>query len=194
MEAAEAVIEKFARIARPMMREYMSADSCISAARTTVETMRLCGLRAVEIPVSFIFQVPVREYARLSGLSTEEYAEAKAKAKAWKDLTHPDGKGWDGHLIVLVERRWILDPAIDQADAPEFGVSVPPEVFFFDSSGQDWNPRENFHMELKLVLDNGDDAQLIYRSTSDRSYRTTEAWADEGLSLLAHLIATEMNA
>ncbi|HZF23992.1 MAG TPA: hypothetical protein VE030_11075 [Burkholderiales bacterium] len=169
----------------------MSANSCIAAARTTIETMRLYRLRAVEKPVCYVFQVPARNYARLAGFSAEERAEMKAKAGNWVDAT-PDGGSWNGHLIVVVEDRWILDPSIDQADAPQFGVSVPAEVFVADTLGQTWHPNMNFEIELGLILDNGDAASLLYHSISDRGYLETEAWTDEGLPLLAHAIASEM--
>jgi hypothetical protein len=71
-------------------------------------------------------------------------------------------------------------------------VSIPAEVFVVDTAGQDWNPKENFEVQLGLILDNGDHAALIYRRISDRSYLETEAWQDEGLPLLAHAIAIDM--
>jgi hypothetical protein len=186
-----AVVEAFARTARPVMRKYMTPASCIAAARTTIEVMRIYGLRAVEIPVCFAFQVPVRKYARLAGFTRAERAEMRAEAASWTDEL-PEGSGWNGHLLVLVENRWLLDPSIDQADAPQFGVSVPAEVFVVDTVGRQWNPDENFEMKLGLVLDNGDRAELMYRSTRDGSYLETEAWTDEGLPLLAHAIAKGM--
>ena len=186
-----AVIEAFAKTARPIMRQFMSANSCIGAARTTIEVMRLYGLRAVEKPVCYAFQVPARKYARVSGFSAEARAEMEAKATSWRDeLTE---NGWNGHLLVLVEDRWLIDAAIDQADAPEFGVPVPPEIFVVDTKGRaEWNPLENFEAEMVLVLDSGDRAELRYCSIGNRDYRDSEAWTDEGLPLLAHLIATEM--
>jgi hypothetical protein len=185
------VIDRFASIARPVMRQFMSATSCIGAARITIEVMRTYRLRAVEIPVCFVFQVPARAYARISGFPAEEREEMKAKLASWEHVA-AEGGGWDGHLVVLVENRWLIDAAIDQADAPRFGVSVPAEVFVVDTDGQDWNPNENFEIQLGLILDNGDNATLYYRSISDRSYLETEAWNDDGLPLLAHVIAMDM--
>ena len=190
--APAAAIEAFAKIARPIMLKYMRTNSCIAAARTTIEVMKIYGLRAVEIPVCFAFQVPARDYARLAGFAAEERKDMRARSKTWQDLTSPDGAGWNGHLVVLVEDRWLIDAAIDQADAPQFGVSVPAEVFVVDMRGQAWNPNERFEINLGLILDNGDHADLIYRRIKDRSYLETEAWQDEGLPLLAQAIAVDM--
>jgi hypothetical protein len=190
-EDPPAVIAAFGSIARPIMRKFMNTTSCISAARTTIETMRIYGLRAVELPVCFVFQVLVRKYARIIGIRGEELAEIKAKSASWEHVSSKRA-GWDGHLIVLVENRWLIDAAIDQADSPRFGVRLPPEVFVADLAGQDWNPNENFEINLGLILDNGDKATLIYRNISDRSYLESEAWKDEGLPLLAHVIAIDM--
>ena len=187
----KAVIEEFCRMARPLMRRFMPADSCIGSGRTTIEVMRLFGIEAVPLAVSFVFQVPAREYARLSGIPKDEQEEMKAKSKTWIDLSDD---GWQGHLLVLAADRWVLDPAFDQADAPQFGVHVPSEIFFFDALGQEWNPREKFEMQLDLVMDNGDNATLYYRRLADESYRDTDAWNDEGLPLLAQAIAAEMGS
>lgn len=180
------VVAEYAKTARALMRQWMTANSCIGAVRTTIEVMRLYGLRAVEKPVCYVFQVPARHYARVGGFSAAEQAEMKARAASWKDTSTG---GWNGHLLVLVEDRWLLDPSLDQAEAPEFGVSIPAEVFVIDTQELSWNPQVNFDMEMGLVLDNGDHASLRYSSIEDRSYLDTEAWADEGLPLLARAIA-----
>lgn len=190
--SAPAVIAAFGRIARPVMRKFMSAASCIGAARTTLEVMKVYGLRAVEIPTCFVFQVPARKYARISGFTAAERADMKAVSATWRDETLPEGTAWNGHLIVLVEDRWILDPSIDQTNAPEFGVFVPSEVFVIDARGHDFNPNDNFDIDLGLILDNGDKATLMYRRIEDRTYLETDAWKDEGLPLLANAIAIDM--
>lgn len=186
------LIAAFSGTARPIMRRFMPAASCIASARTTIETMRILGLRAKAIPVAYAFSVPARNYARISGFSAEEREAMKAKCASWKDVPPGEGGGWNGHLVVLVQDRWILDPSLDQADAPQFGVSIPPEVFFVDLAGRKWNPNEQFQLEMGLVLDNGDRATLTYRRIDDHAYLETEAWKDEGLPLLAHVIANQL--
>jgi hypothetical protein len=190
--SAPAVIAAFGRIARPIMRKFMGPSSCIAAARTTKETMQIFGLQAVEFPCCYAFQVPARKYARISGFTAAERAEMKAKTAVWQDESLPAGGSWNGHLVVLVEDRWLIDAAIDQVDAPRFGVSVPAEVFVVDTAGKEWDPNDNFEIQLGLVLDNGDRAELMYRRISDRGYLETEAWKDEGLPLLARAIAVDM--
>jgi hypothetical protein len=189
--SAPAVIAAFGRIARPIMRKFMPAPSCIGAARTTIETMRIFGLQAVEFPVCYAFQVPARKYAQFSGFTAAERAVMKARSANWVDLA-PPGSGWNGHLVVLVEDRWLIDPSIDQVDAPRFGVSVAAEAFVVDTVGKEWNPSESFEIQLGLILDSGDKAMLMYRSIDDRGYLETEAWQDEGLPLLAYAIAIGM--
>ena len=186
------VVARFASVARPVMRQFMGAASCIGAARTTIEVMRTYGLRAIEIPTWFVFQVVSRKYARIVGFSGAELEEMKAKSASWEHVTPEGGPGWEGHLIVLVENRWLIDPSLDgQVDDSRFGVSVA-EMFVIDTFGQNWNPNEYFEMNLGLILDNGDHAKLFYRRIEDTSYRETDAWKDEGLGLLAHLIAIDM--
>jgi len=184
------IVKTFGEVARPIMRKWMTANSCIASARCTIEVMKLYRLQAEEIPVAFAFQVSERKYARVSGWSAEERERMRKRAATWTDLQTEEG--WNGHLLVLVENKWVMDPSLDQADAPEFGVSIPPEVFTFDTEGRQWDPQRDFEMQLGLILDNGDKAKLTYRRIRDRSYLETEAWKDEGLPVLAIAIAVQM--
>lgn len=186
------VIATFAAVARPVMRTFMDRASCIGSARTTIEVMKHYGLRAVELPTQFAFQVPARNYARISGFSEQERAEIKTRATSWRDELCPDGEGWNGHLIVLVEDRWVLDPSIDQVHCPDLGVTVPSMVLAFDSEGHVFDPNLGFRINVGLILDNGDHASMSYRSISDTSYLESGAWNDEGLGLLAEAIWIDM--
>jgi hypothetical protein len=189
---AEEIVRGFAHVARPIMREFMEAASCIASARTTIEVMRRYELRTSEIPVSLCFQVNAKKYARIAGFSKAERARMQRTARNWRDDI-PDGGGWNGHLLVLVENRWLLDPSIDQAESAEFQVPVPPKVLVIDLKGQEgFRPSGNFVMRLGFRLDNGDEGKLDYRRIRDRSYLDTEAWNDDGLPLLAGVIANQM--
>jgi hypothetical protein len=191
MKWTPAAISQFQKTARPIMRQWMTADSCIGAVRTVVEVMKLFEIPTKVLPVSYIFEVPARKYARVCGFDAEEREAMRAKVADWRDLPNV-GTGWNGHLLVLAADRWLIDPAIDQFDNPEFGVTVPPQIFVVDLDGQDWTPDEQFEMRLGLILDNGDAARLRYWSLKDQAYLQTEAWNDEGLPLLAAVIAEEV--
>jgi hypothetical protein len=190
-QTAEVTLHQFGKIARPIMRQWMTADSCIGAARTVVESLKLLQIPIKVLPVSYVFEVPARKYARVCGFAGEEREEMRAQAAAWRDLPNV-GTGWNGHLLVLAADRWLIDPAIDQMDNPDFGVHVPPQIFMVDLAGRAWTPDEQFEMDLGLTLDNGDTARLRYWSLEDREYLQTDAWNDEGLPLLARCIMDEM--
>ena len=191
MEPVE-IVARFASVGRPIMRRFMSAASCIASARTTIEVMNGYGLDAVEIPTCYSFEVPARKYARVGGFSEEERAEMRAHAAKWRDDPKDDGDYWNGHLIVLVEDRWLLDPSLDQIESEEFGVPGPNGIFFVDMAGQKLDPNDQFQIELGLRLATGDTATLTYRRIEDRTYLDTDAWRDEGLGLLACMIAEDM--
>lgn len=180
----------FARRARKKMRKFMPRASCIGAARTTIEVMKLISIKAVEKPVSMVFAVPTRDYVRVSGLNPEEKADLRSKSISWRDEIEGEN-AWDGHLIVLVEDRWLIDPSIDQVAAEEFGVAEPDEILVMDTAGQEWNPAW-FDVHATLILDSGEKAHLEYRSILDTSYLETPAWNDEGLPRLAEAIAFDM--
>jgi hypothetical protein len=191
--APAAAISHFQKTARPIMRQWMSAESCIGAARTVVEAMRLFQIPTKVLPVSYIFEVPARKYARICGFTEVERDEMCAGVGNWVPTFPASAKGWNGHLVVLAADRWVIDAAIDQVDAPEFGVRVPPQIFVTDTAGQAWSAGEQFEIKLGLILDNGDAASLLYRSLDDQRYLQTEAWTDEGLPLLAAAIVERMN-
>ena len=187
------VISQFAKVGRPVMRRFMPAASCIASARTTIEVMNGYGLSAFEIPTCYSFEVPARKYARVGGFSVEEREEMRAHAATWRDDPGKDaGDYWNGHLIVLVEGRWLLDPSLDQVESEEFGVPGPNEIFVLDIEGQKFDPNAKFEIVLGLRLDSGDTATLTYRRIEDCTYLDTDAWRDEGLGLLACMIAENM--
>lgn len=189
---AERIVHEFGSLARPVMREFMTAASCIAAARTTIEVMRRFGLKAYEVPVSFIFYVPARNYARTCGFTRREREAMRARAANWRDDIPENGESWNGHLIVIVEDRWMIDPAIDQAACEELGVSVSPQTLIVDTRGYETNFRTDFEATMGLWLDNGDAAKVIYRRIRKRDYRKTEAWNEEALLFLAERIAVGM--
>jgi hypothetical protein len=183
------IIDEYAAIARPIMLQWMTRESCISAVRLTLETMQLFGLRAVAHPVCFALQVPARKYARICGFPPDKLEEIKAKSESWINLA--DG-GWQGHLVAVVEDRWILDPSIDQAQSLEFGVPINPMVMVMDAAGHEADLKKNLEIKIGLALDSGDEGTLNYRSIEDDGYLRTEAWSDEGLPILAGVIAAKI--
>lgn len=188
----EKIVREFGVIGRAVMRESMTRTSCIAAARTTIEVMRQFGLKAYEVPVSFAFHVPARKYARVCGFSLEEKRRMRATAATWREDASHDGNGWNGHLIVFVADRWMIDPAIDQASCEELGVTVPEEALVVDTAGHNADMKRHFLVTLGLRLDSGDEAKLTYQKISKRDYRGTLAWNDEGLPFLAKRIAAEI--
>jgi hypothetical protein len=190
--AAEQIVHRYSQIARPIMRQFMDRSSCIASVRTTVEVMRIFRLQAREYSVSFVFEVPEKKYARIAGFSHAERKRMAKESQTWKDDI-PENGGWNGHLIALVENRWLIDPSIDQAHAPEFGVEIAPEMLVIDTEGHHWNARCQFDVHLGLTLDNGVIAKVKYRSVKNRGYLNSDAWNDEGLPLLADAIAEKMH-
>lgn len=184
------ILSAYHAVARPIMLKFMPRSSRIASARTTIEVMRLFQLRAEAIPVSFVFAVHAKNYARVVGLSAKERKRARAKAAKWRHEI-PDGGGCDGHVIVVVEDRWIIDPSIDQAHSAEFGVEID-EILVVDTVGHEWNPHHPFELKLGLRLNNGDAVELLYRKIRKRDHLKSQAWNDEGLTFLARDIAAKM--
>src|SRR5215470_1018391 len=110
---AASIVKAFSSIARPIMRKWMGVNSCVASTKTTIAAMESLGLQARPLPVASAFQVPTRRYAYLSGYPAEERERIREKAATYIDLDVENG--WNGHLIAVVEERWLLDSSIDQA-------------------------------------------------------------------------------
>lgn len=173
------LVDNYAAVARPIMRKYMNANSCIAASRVTMELFRLCGVDAVCIPVKFVLELPERKLAFCAGLSEEECATALGQKQVWAD-------GWSGHVCVVVEGKWFLDPSFDQAfaaldvenkDLQILALPIETEV----------DPYE-IAVDLQASLDAGERMVIRYRPLDDRSFTQTEAWNDDGLPWLAREI------
>lgn len=176
------LIERFAVIARPMMIEFMGPNSCIAASRVTVECLRLIGIPAIPVPTKFVVQVPSIERAYAAGLTSEEMATAKTSQRIW-------GTGWEGHLVVFADDRYLLDPSFDAAETA-LALPVDHKVQIFDLGQKP--DLEYMHLEMVAISEEVGQIKIQYVSTRDESYQDTEAWNDEGLPLLATDILLKM--
>lgn len=176
------LLRLYCRIARPIMLRYLSLNSCIAASRVTDYVLRAFGFETLVRPVKFVVTVPSLERAFSAGLSAEELATAN------RSIAHPEWKGWNGHLITLVENHFIVDASFDQA-GDVLKLRLDHEVFMFPMT----DPPEHFHAQFGARLEDGTEFTVDYVTTTDESYRDTPAWNDKNLPEIATLIVTEMS-
>lgn len=185
-----ALLTQYCTIARPIMRAWgLSSNSCIGATRITCYCLEVLGFKAVPLATKFAIDSPQLKLAYTSGLSDEELAQADAALSAF-------GKGWRGHLVTYVDDRWLLDSTFDQADdAFEAGgkgrvFGLKPECMLFPLP--DALPAQGFLATYNGISDDGVELRVRYATTKDETWRTSDAWNDEGLPFIAELILTKL--
>lgn len=185
MILTEQLIQSYASKARPVMLEYLGLNSCIAAARVTCEYFSRHDITARVQPVKFVVEDKARNLAFCSGLSDEERATAKQSTKL--------SEGWNGHLIVIADNRYILDPSFDQALA---ALGLKPEIGMLCVENNAAGVRMDELLDITLVMrmDDGAELSVRYIPLDDDSYLETEAWNDDGLPYLVSEIALRIAA
>lgn len=113
----------------------LASDSCILGTKIAITVLRSKGLRAVPMPVGVV--VINRVFAdRLAASRTldgaGESADEWGAAGAWmihvghREDIGPVTGGWDGHLVALVENRYLLDVSAGQFSRPTKNIAATP--------------------------------------------------------------------
>jgi len=156
------------------------ATSCIESTAAALDVLRAGGLLVHVLAVTvLVFNAAgwwLHERGVMPGGSAVDMAVWTLQG-AWSvgigtltDLPSPGSYG--GHLVALVEKRWLLDLAIDQASAPEFGVNlapllVPIEISRLNGAGE------------PIILPDG--SVLVYHANPAPwagAYRRMQAWTN----------------
>lgn len=136
----------------------LEASTCVTQSMILIDLLREEGIRAEPWPVRLVAYPPPGmltpdgdEYVRRIGFHRLQGGE------------YDEDVNWDGHLGVLVERRWYADPSIGQLNKND-GGPVPAEPFYAEV------PREFVRREatVDMTFDNG--VRLVVTPTTDRSF------------------------
>ncbi len=172
------VVSAFTARARPVMLQWMTINSCIGSARVTLDFLERYGIPARVQAVKFVVEWKDGNLAYTSGLTEAERSTALAQRQAYPD-------GWNGHLIVIADNRWIIDPSFDQS-VTAMGIRPPAEMLCLES---DQIKDGRIEAEAVAVMDSGEELKIRYIPLDDETYRDTEAWTDPGLPFLVSEIA-----
>lgn len=153
-------------------------NSCIETSAATIDTLKHIGLDAYALSVTCVVtNRPLWEFADAHGywpeLGTEEYPiDGYAVGVGLASRRGPVPEVWPGHLVVIAERKWLLDFSLDQANRPDYGMEVgAPVVISVDEAFLRGSCEKAFLVVQK------DNARLHYQTRMhDRSYRDTAGW------------------
>lgn len=158
-------------------REGYRADTCILQTRVALHVLASLGVPAMAQAMKLVAMNA--KYAELlvhtkgEPLPEEQRAAAKASG-AWAVTVgygaEPGQRpGYDGHVVVIVKRRWLLDLTSGQAARPAKGIHVPRALFF--EMG-----RERVAGRHPVIGPLRDAGQLVYTWHRNAAYLRAPDW------------------
>jgi hypothetical protein len=169
----------------------MTTNACILASRLTVEMLRAKGVRARPLPVKLrVFNAIYVDYVLRYG-SDELPVEAREQAVkdgAWGVVVgfgsdKNDGWGWDGHVVVIAEERYLVDPTAHQVKRLKHSIDAEP--FWTES-------RELARGESASFVNHEDDCVWFYEpDPENKGYLSTPAWSGYRVSVRGGYVISE---
>jgi hypothetical protein len=155
-------------------------DVCVAATRIACLALAEVGIKASPLPVRLQAMSP-RYTAAVERNELGSVDEAGAKRLADEgahmvDIGHPDNdgrprpdgrRGYNAHLIALVERRWAVDLTIGQASRPAKNMIFAPHHFAVTPAFMAGEP-------LVFRTDNG--ATLVYVRVDNNTFVVAPDW------------------
>lgn len=118
----EKLLRDVGRLAGPILDRHLRVDSCLNATRILLEVLRELGFSARPLSVKAFAYNAV--YVRRLSAGLDPMDDPRAWGVAIETRVAA-GTGWPGHLVTLVENRWLLDGSASQFDRPHKSIHVP---------------------------------------------------------------------
>jgi hypothetical protein len=155
--------------ARPTMLEYVRVDSCIASTKMGYEVLRYFGVPAVPRAVRMAaFNRTAWQAVEAGQVPDWEGTDAWSVAIAGQGAPQTRG-GWDGHLVLLVHGRLLLDLSLDQADRPKKGIHLAPTMLLIPDPAA-------FTAGEWVRYEHEDGTVLGYQRLDDQGWRASRDW------------------
>jgi len=174
-------IMSLAKIARPKILEKFRADSCIVSTAIGIDVLTKFGILAEPLPVQvMIFNKPFIDRIGQTGvLPTGD------ELKSWtkEDGSYSIGIGvdghskhgkWDGHLVIVAEKRYLVDLSIDQANRPDYGMVFEPIVVEVNDSF--FHGKHSHIFRIASSIDANDCVFRYVAVPSNQGYHLSPDW------------------
>ena len=166
----------------PRILAAFAASACVETTRFLIEVLKRLEIDARPLPVKFLATCHAAGYQFVSGASDAEMATAK---RICRGVTDRGGGGWNGHLLAVVDGRFLVETAFAQVSAPEYGVILEPSALVIPIP----EPPSKF-AEIELVAEIDQWVfNLKYFGTDDQSFREAPAWEPSHLLAGAAILA-----
>ncbi len=163
-------------------------NACILAGRLGVEALRAQGIRARPLPVSLQVcnQPMVDMLDRVGGFSkvTQADVDQANEQGAWMialGVEPGNAGGWDGHLVLIVDERYMLDLTAGQVARLHKGIQAKPF----------WIPARDLVRKGGSAWRAPDGCVWVYEATDDKSYLTKPAWSGYRVSVRNGVVVSE---
>lgn len=159
-------------------------DVCVLATRVACLALSEVGLKASPLPCRVQAFSPRYRRALEAGEieaangDTDAVARLVAEGAHVVDIGHPDNeglprpdgrRGYNAHLVALVERRWVVDLTIQQASRPTKSMVFEPHHFRVTPAFMAGGP---------ITLRTDDYSTLVYVRVDNNTYTVAPDWTN----------------
>jgi hypothetical protein len=160
-----------------MLADGLGPSACIAGTAALVDLLRAAGHRVEPQPVTVAaFNRPALDLVaqdRLRDAYPDEWDAEGAWSIGLGFGMDPEPGRWPGHLVAVVDRRWLLDPTLGQGDRTARGLPVPPTLAL--PVTERWL---RYREPVRVATQGG--AWLWYEAVRDNpGYRASPDWTDE---------------
>lgn len=153
------VVRTLLREGRRHMLRHFVVDSCIAAARITVEVLSRFGIASEAIPVRVRAITHPLAGRIATGSFQKPYRSGEYGIMIGADLGNPEK--FPGHLVVVTARR-LIDLSLDQGSRPKVGLILEPSSFLL---------RPGWPQIFRTRH-----AVIAYERIADQSWRSAPDW------------------
>ena len=189
------ILALYRRLARPWLDLIFEPATCTEQSRVLFEVLKRFGIAAEPVGTKMHVICEAREYQFVTGLDEEEKRRGKRIVKAWID--RPAKGQCDSitrHVVLLVERRILVDSTLHQASAPpEFSFVIAPDLVilpFPNEVGEGCG----FDVRAQGLAQGGIEFEARWIATQDRDWELDEGWEPSHLWPLIDRLTVDIRA
>jgi len=146
MMNTEAVLQGLLKHARSEILKEFRADSCIASTAVGLDILTHFGILAEPLPVrTLIFNEPfvtrIENEGWPTGQQVQNWSEQDGSYSVGIGIGPQQPNKWAGHLVILIEKRLLLDLSIDQATRPQYNMLLDPLCIEVDEQFLSGSPK-----------------------------------------------------
>lgn len=169
------ILDSLCHVGRPVLLQFFRLDSCIASSNVVRQVLASYHVYSEAVPVkAYVVNAKGDEFLR-QGHADWVREKREGAYAVGVGYGGPDPDAWDGHLVLIVDHRYLLDMSADQLARPQYDILVTPLIAKVD--GVDLSrPKSRLALGLEkggVLLYEGDPDNQLFRRAPDwmRPYR-----------------------